>query len=324
MNHCMNTVMVASVHSQRQSPSAGLEAHWQPADLCQSPQFACIQDMASAMLLDRHRCSSSICQSAEVLRLRSSKGQTWKGLALRQAIMGRALGHSDDEASVQDAAGGGGLLHGGAEDGGEGGGPSRGWGGAAGEDGDAEEDEDEDDEDEDEDQEEDEDKDDLSSEDSQSESDWTLLAQSWGCNMQHMSQLPCDQESVGLEHYNSYSQHLHQYSYSKQQLQTAHHPDHVIFPADDSSFDSQYAAANETQAEESCPQQVLPSSTRYRTACKQTCCLTLSSRTWQESAMRRKDLHIDRQRSGSRGSSFWKDLPDFAIRLCINVLGSCL
>lgn len=122
---CMSTLVLASAHSQQQSPSPGLEAPWQPAELCQSPHFACIQHMASAMLLDRHRCMSSICQSAEVLRLRSSRGQTWKGLALRQAIMGRALGHCDDEASVQDAAGGGGLLHGGAEDGGEGGGPSR-------------------------------------------------------------------------------------------------------------------------------------------------------------------------------------------------------
>ncbi|KAL0046999.1 hypothetical protein WJX82_003773 [Trebouxia sp. C0006] len=59
-----------------------------------------------------------------------------------------------------DAAGGGGLLHGGAEDGGEGGGPSRGWGGAAGEDGDAEEDEDEDDDEEDEDQDDDDQQDD--------------------------------------------------------------------------------------------------------------------------------------------------------------------
>lgn len=84
-----------------------------------------MQEMASRTLLENHRYLDSTCQSAEALRLQSSKGQTWKGLALRQAFMGQALGHSDDEASVQDAAGGGGLLHGGAEDGGEGGGPSR-------------------------------------------------------------------------------------------------------------------------------------------------------------------------------------------------------
>ena len=84
-----------------------------------------MQELVSRTLLESHRCRDSTCQSAEVLRLQSSKGQTWKGLALRQAFMGQALGHLDDEASVQDAAGGGGLLHGGAEDGGEGGGPSR-------------------------------------------------------------------------------------------------------------------------------------------------------------------------------------------------------
>ncbi|DBB01043.1 TPA: hypothetical protein ACH3X1_000943 [Trebouxia sp. C0004] len=106
------------------------------------------------------RCCSAICQSAEVLVLKSSKGQTWKGLALRQAFMGRDAAQRDGEASVQDAAGGGGLFHGGAEDGGEGRGPSRGWGGAAGEDGDAEEDEDEDDDDKDEDQEDDDQQDD--------------------------------------------------------------------------------------------------------------------------------------------------------------------
>ncbi len=72
-----------------------------------------------------NRCCSASCQSAEILVLKSSKGQTWKGLALRQAFMGRDAAQRDGEASVQDAAGGGGLLHGGAENGGEGGGPSR-------------------------------------------------------------------------------------------------------------------------------------------------------------------------------------------------------
>lgn len=72
-----------------------------------------------------NRCCSAAGQSAEVLVVRSSKGQTWKGLALRQAFLGRDAAQRDGEASVQDAAGGGGLLHGGAEDGGEGGGPSR-------------------------------------------------------------------------------------------------------------------------------------------------------------------------------------------------------
>lgn len=320
MSHCMNTVVGASVHSQHQSPSAGLEARWQPAALCHSPHFACIQDMASTMLLDKHSCSSSICQLAEVLRLRSSKGQTWKGLALRQAIMGRALGQCDDEASVQDAAGGGGLLHGGAEDGGEGGGPSRGWGGAAGEDGDAEEDEEEDEEDEDEDQEEDEDEDDSSSEDSQSASDWTSLAQSGGCSMQHMSHLPCDHARISWDSHNSDSQHLHQHPYSKQQPQTADHPNIVHAFACDLGTNGEHAADRKAQAEASLHEQ-----TRYRTACKQDLYyLTQSHMTQQDGVLRHNDLHINRQRSGSPGSSFWKDLPDFAIRLCINVLGSCL
>ena len=76
----------------------------------------------------RSGCSTTCdyhCQAAEALVLTSSKGQTWKGLALRQACMGRDAIQRDSEAAVQDAAGGGGLLHGGAEDGGEGGGPSR-------------------------------------------------------------------------------------------------------------------------------------------------------------------------------------------------------
>ena len=123
---CVPTCTATSAaHSQNQTSSAGLVTHLTPAELCQSPYFACMQELASRALLDNHRCADRSCQSAEVLRLQSSKGQTWKGLALRQAFMGRALRHSDDEASVQDAAGGGGLLNGGAEDGGEGGGPSR-------------------------------------------------------------------------------------------------------------------------------------------------------------------------------------------------------
>ena len=113
---------VASECNQHQTHC---EAQWTAAELCQLPQFACMQEMASRTLLESHRCLDSTCQSAEVLRLRTSKGQTWKGLALRQGFMSQAVGQSDDEASVQDAAGGGGLLHGGAEDGGEGGGPSR-------------------------------------------------------------------------------------------------------------------------------------------------------------------------------------------------------
>lgn len=116
---------MAAAHSQHQISSTGLVTHLTPAELCQSPHFAYMHELASRAVLDNHRCADRSCQSAEVLRLQSSKGQTWKGLALRQAFMGRALRHSDDEASVQDAAGGGGLLNGGAEDGGEGGGPSR-------------------------------------------------------------------------------------------------------------------------------------------------------------------------------------------------------
>lgn len=112
--------MVSACRQHQTQP----QAQWTPAELCQAPHFACVQELASRTLLESHRCLDSTCQSAEVLRLQSSKGQTWKGLALRQAFMGQALDHSD-EASVQDAAGGGGLLHGGAEDGGEGGGPSR-------------------------------------------------------------------------------------------------------------------------------------------------------------------------------------------------------
>lgn len=119
---CEPACAVASTGSQHQIQP---EAQWTPTELCHSPHFACMQELASRTLLESHRCLDSTCQSVEVLRLQSSKGQTWKGLALRQAFMGQALGHSDDEASVQDAAGGGGLLHGGAEDGGEGGGPSR-------------------------------------------------------------------------------------------------------------------------------------------------------------------------------------------------------
>lgn len=95
----------------------------------------------------------------ETLQFTHSKGQTRKGLALQQALLAKfgALSDDVDEASVQNVAvaGGGGLLHGGSEDGGEGRGPSRGWGGAAREEGDAEEDEDEDTDEEDEDQDED-------------------------------------------------------------------------------------------------------------------------------------------------------------------------
>lgn len=82
-------------------------------------------DTANSVPSSCNRSCSAIGQSAEMLVLKSSKGQTWKGLALCQAFLGRDAAQRDGEASVQDAAGGGGLLHGGAEDGGEGGGSSR-------------------------------------------------------------------------------------------------------------------------------------------------------------------------------------------------------
>ena len=114
------------VQSQHQTPLPCVGAQLLHSDSTHAAPFSCLQETASAMLLKSNSCYPCItCQSAEVLRLRSSRGQTWKGLALRQAFMGRAIGQTDDEADVEDAAGGGGLLHGGAEDGGEGGGPSR-------------------------------------------------------------------------------------------------------------------------------------------------------------------------------------------------------
>lgn len=111
--------------SQHQTPFPSLEVHPLHSDSIHAAPASCLQETASAMLNIPSCCSCITCQSAEVLKVRSSRGQTWKGLALRQAFMGRAMGQTDDEADVQDAAGGGGLLHGGAEDGGEGGGPSR-------------------------------------------------------------------------------------------------------------------------------------------------------------------------------------------------------
>ena len=113
------------IESQHQMLLSPAEAHLLSTAQHHSPASIFLQETATSLLFSSSICACSLCQSAEVLRLRSSRGQTWKGLALRQAILGRAVGQSDDEASVQDAAGGGGLLHGGAEDGGEGGGPSR-------------------------------------------------------------------------------------------------------------------------------------------------------------------------------------------------------
>ena len=211
----------------------------------------------------------------------------------------------------------------------------RGWGGAAGEDGDAEEDEDEDEEDEDEDQDDDEDQDYSSSEDSQSESDWTSSAQSGPHSMQRVGDLSHAHgvaSSVDdIRHVCSCSQWLHQFPQSKQQTETIYHSDqqdhgfHITSPVFSCAFDSctnsGYAAANKADAN-ACQQQVLASSIRYRTICRHDVYpIVPSDRKQQDHELRQTDLHIKQKRSGG---SVWKDIPDFAIRLCINVLGSCL
>lgn len=213
----------------------------------------------------------------------------------------------------------------------------RGWGGAAGEDGDAEEDEDEDDDDEDEDQDDDdgddEDKSDSSSEDSQSESDWASSAQIGPHSMQCVRDFLHAQGVVSSPHNNqnvcSCSQWLHQSSQSKQQppayqLDQQHYDVFQISPAFSCDFDSRtncsHAAANKADAK-ACQQQVLASIVRYRTTCRRDIySLMPSDRKQQGHVLRYKDLHVKEKQSAG---SVWKDIPNFAVRLCINVLGSC-
>lgn len=208
----------------------------------------------------------------------------------------------------------------------------RGWGGAAGEDGDADEDEDEDEEDEDEDQDDDEDQ---SSEDSQSESDWTSSAQSGPHSMQCKGDLSHAQgvasSANDIRPVCSCSQWLHQSPQSKQQTKIAYRRDqqdhdfHMVSPAFSCAFDScinsDYADANKADAN-ACQQQVLASSIRYRTTCRHDVYPIMPSDSKQQNnVLDRTDMHMKQKRSGG---PVWKDIPDFAIRLCINVLGSCL
>jgi len=130
----------ATEHSQRDSQADNSSGYQQPnatsaltypqlsaTQACINVHHSCHRDItgSNSMPSNYEPPCSSTSQSAKALVLTSSRGQTWKGLALRQAFLGRDAAERDGEAAVQDAAGGGGLLHGGAEDGGEGGGPSR-------------------------------------------------------------------------------------------------------------------------------------------------------------------------------------------------------
>lgn len=211
----------------------------------------------------------------------------------------------------------------------------RGWGGAAGEDGDAEEDEDEDDEDED--QDDDEDQNDSSSEESQSEFDWTSSSLSEPSSMQHGGDLPHDHRVATSADNNSHvcscSQRLHQFPESKQQVRKPYLPDqqdHDFFQLPRASFlgfdscaNSDHPAAAKADVKALCQQQILTSSTRYRTTCRHRSLFLMSSdRKQQDRVARYKDLPIHKQKRS--GGHVWKEIPDFAIRLGINVLGSCL
>ena len=210
----------------------------------------------------------------------------------------------------------------------------RGWGGAAGEDGDAEEDEDEDEDDEDEDQDDDEDQNDSSSEDSQSESEWTSSAQSEPHSMQRVGDVPHPQGvAISVDDNRnvcSCSQWLHQSPQSKQQIKAAfrsdqqgHGLDQICskFPCGfDSCTNCGHAAANKVDAQ-ACQQQVL-AIIRCRITCRHDLHPVMpSDRNQQSHILRHKNLLV--KQKGSAGS-VWKDIPDFAVRLCINVLGSCL
>ena len=206
----------------------------------------------------------------------------------------------------------------------------RGWGGAAGEDGDAEEDEDEDDEDED--QDDDQDQNDSSSEDSQSEIDWTSSSLSEPSSMQHVGDLPHDQRVATSADNNSHvcscSQRLYQLPQSKQQVRKPYLPDQQDQSFSqllgfDSCANSDHAAAAKADVKALCQQQILTSSTRYRTTCRHKSLFLMSSgRKQQDRVARYKDLPIHKQKRS--GGHVWKEIPDFAIRLGINVLGSCL
>lgn len=207
----------------------------------------------------------------------------------------------------------------------------RGWGGAAGEDGHAEED------DEDEDQDDDEDQNDSSSEDSQSEFDWTSSSLSEPSSMQHVGGLPHDQRVATSADNNSNvcscSQSLHRFPQSKQQVRKPYVPDQqdnvfyqlsrASFLGFDSCANTYHAAATKADVKASCQQHILTSSTRYRTTCRHKSFLLMSSdRKQQDHVVRYKNSPIHKQKRS--GGHVWKEIPDFAIRLGINVLGSCL
>ena len=201
----------------------------------------------------------------------------------------------------------------------------RGWGGAAGEDGDAEEDEDEEDEDEDEDQD-DEDRDDSSSEGSQLESDWTS-PHTAACSMQAATHSPSAQFYSLAEIGSSCSQYQ-QFQLSDQQTSTF--PSPILqnsqqfcrfHSACDLCISNLNGLSTKTFALASHHMHFLPagSSFRCKSVFREHDAVTFSPSNHQQGYIVRQKGSLRKQQHVS-----WNRIPDFAIRLCLNLLGSCL
>lgn len=212
---------------------------------------------------------------------------------------------------MQDAAGGGGLLHGGPEDGGEGGGPSRGWSGAAGEDGDAEDDEDDDEDDD------DDNPDDSSSDGSCSEADADLegfdRTRPSSFNVVNPSMTGGPGAAVRRHDYQTVMEVVHVEAHVLTSVNAS--------TAGGSSFSA--ARANSVRVK-SLPLYVVHGRTPYSTVG------ALQTRTLVLCQAPRKHFghHVQRNSSHRRQHVFsshtWAKLPEFVVRTFINIVGSSL
>ena len=152
-----------------------------------------------------------------------------------------------------------------------------------------------------------------------------------GFTTQGITSLPSNQQFTGsINVHSTCTQHL-QFPLSRQQERTSHHHAQLnlnVHPVCQS--DSLYGLCISTidvvgaeAADKAFPQQqILPVITRCRTACRNKIQpLGTSFACQQENPLLHRHEHIKQRQSSN---SAWKSFSDFAIRLCINMLGSCL
>lgn len=148
-----------------------------------------------------------------------------------------------------------------------------------------------------------------------------------GFSTQGLSSLPSHQQCTILTDVHSVCSQQLQLPLSRQQERLSHH--HVQLnlnvhqfcqsdPLYGSCISSVDVVGAETADKASSQQQILPITTRCRTACRNKNRPLMTSGNQQGCPLMHKREHRRQQQSS------WKTIPDFAIRLCINVLGSCL